>query len=88
MLVFKQKNKDNKFNCYYSSLRTVDSLKLRILHILRDQLQIPKLSSARVRIFSIVNGEQNCLENVGHCLVQHVLPQGCALVVDIADQCG
>lgn len=74
--------------CFYSSLRTVDSLKLRILHILRDQLQIPKLSGARVRVFSHVNGERNCLENVGHCLVQHVLPLGCALIVDIADQRG
>lgn len=69
MLAFKQKSECKKFKMFYSSLRTVDSLKLRILHILRDQLQIPKLSCTKIKVFSVVKGLNKCIDNVGHCLV-------------------
>ena len=42
---------NGNYNIHFSSKRTIDKLKLRIINILQDQLDEAKISQARVRVW-------------------------------------
>ena len=42
---------NGNYNIYFSSKRTIDKLKLRIITILQDQLDEAKISQTRVRVW-------------------------------------
>lgn len=89
MLQFKQSGEPNStFHFYYSALRNVDSLKFRILTLLRDQLAQPKLSLSKLRFFCQVKGQTYSLEFVGQLSVQSVLTPDANLLVTILDANG
>ena len=54
---------NGNYSIYFSSKRTIDKLKLRIIAILQDQLDEAKISQARVRVWFSEEARVSDLKN-------------------------